>query len=741
MKLWRTQAEHDHERVPYDVTFPVPLPPEQVQAFFTALSTSIHRGPIDHLVGRQTIAVEAVATGNGIAHRLLIPWGIADHVTSELRHLVPGTIVTKATSRPRPLWTDVAEIHLSDSTRTIRQTQPLTVATDVLTSLGQVLGSDEMVMMQWVIAPAGNEVPPSHEYPVTSTKHGLWSQLAGTEAGKTEIDDRRTKLEHPRYHVMGRIASRANTVPRSKQVVNTVLAALKTANGHAQFYGTSPSDIEAARERTNHALTPWHFPASLNAAELTMVAGLPLGTPTTPGLPRQGSRHLFATSDVAREGRIFGMSNYPGDHRPIAQGYDVPMHATVVGKTGHGKSVFLANSIAQDMARGFGAIIIDASNSNSPESLFNRALQYIPRNRLGEAIIMDIAASHDRPVGFNLLDQGHDRLVIDQLANLMQHLYPDSQGVWTRELIYHGMFALIEHGNATLIDLLPLLRPRPEELPWVRAVIKSVKNPQVKFFMNDWMSLTDEERRKRSQPLYDRLWQLNNRPEVHDIFGQTHSAFQLREVLMNNGILFINLAGLPEDTAGLIGTLLFQALWTEAQSLTPSKPNFIYLDEVQTMTKVNIGLSDIMERGRKHQFFLTAATQHITEHLSDETRTAMVSNTGAKVLFTTTSSRDAKFWANEIGGNRITDYDIQNLPRFDAIAQIATPTTPGEPVTFTALAPFKSLGTAQDAIELSARKHGTPIAEVQQDIDARRQVSGSVDIDNRPMGRRKIDQT
>lgn len=742
MGLIKWQHEYDRERTAYLVLFPNPLPLENVHALLHAVSTSLQRSMFDGLTGRQTIVFEAWAAGTGLTYRLLIPWQVADQITSEFRHLIPGTVLTEDESRPRLAWDDVAEVSLSDKTRTINTSYPQVVATDLLTSLSQAMHEKETALIQWIIAPAPLTTPPSRDEPVTSTRNGLLSLILNQTASREEVEDRRKKLEQATFQLQGRLAARAKTPARAQHLVDGMFKALKTANGPASFQASKGGNMDLLRDRINFATTPTFMPAVLNVTEASIILGLPIGSPSVPGLPRTMARPLYATEEVPRSGRHLGMSNFPGSKRPIAQTYDSPTHTYVGGKTGHGKSVLLANSAAQDMARGHGVIIIDASDSNSPETLFNRALNYIPAERLNDVIIVDIAANADRPIGVNLLDQGDPDMVVSQIGTLIEQLYSDSKGVWTQALLYHGMKALIEHGNTSIIDLLPLLRPRPEEVPWQRSVLKSIKNKQIKYFMDDYMALKEDERIRRSQPLYDRLWQLNNRPEVHNILGQSKSAFNLRDVLANNKILFINLAGLPQDTASLIGTSLFQKLWEQARRITPGKPNFVYLDEVQYMTRIDVGLDQIMAIGRKQNFFLTTATQHLhkREDISERTRMAIVNNTGTKILFTS-SADEAKYWLPEFGGRLITDTEITGLKRFDAIARIDTKTSPGDPVTFTAAPPFKPNGTAELAKKMSAEKYGTPLDQVEQDVESRRRTTSDDSSERPAMGRRKIDSS
>ena len=1049
MKLWKSQAEFDRERRCFIVTFPSPLPVEQVQAFFRVLASTLPAALFDSVVPRPSLVIETWAESTGITYRLLVPWQLADQVTGELRHLVPGAIIVPDDKRPRPEWGDMVEVGLSNSTRTINADTPEVIATDILSALAHAMVDHETALLQWIIAPAGYAPLPGDDAP--STRYGALSYLSNQPASKSELDDRRRKLSSDRYLVIGRIAARAKSPARAQYLVNATLKGLRTASGTASFKAWA-----ARADMATSAVTPWRFPAALNVEELSAVSGFPLGAPTVPGLPRPGARHLYATDDVVQSGLIFGVSNHPNQKgRGIAQAWDTPSHLYIGGRTGclhpntpiydpvdrttktvkqryldgrpfyvfsmrgqslvvaqaeppveyrrvgmyrlhndehsvvvtgqhrvwngssyvevgdlysqqldaevrlptisacdlsklqqdvrrsmrtregsldgyhpfdhlygqplrqaassdqassplqggvhapclqpydmggqgripecshprpgahqsarsssstpwshglgllprvlrgtaasgahrlaslgrllwrsalkhrvqpldlssplstsgsesaigfprpyrvsppspvslptaeqfpqgdgrllqvyefpvsspqiispfeapfsdyftystyrveqesdetyydfhvpvyenylacglihhnTGKSVMLANNAAQHMRRGHGVVVLDASNSNSPETLFNRVVEYVPRERLGDVVVMDIAASTNRPVGLNLLDQTSPHMVTDQLGALIAAIYADTKGVWTSQLIYNGMYALIEHGGCTLTDLVKLIRPGTEELAWYREVVKSVTNPNVRAFFTDWDSHKPEERIKRSQPLWDRLWQLNNRPEVHNILGQTRSSFKLRDVLEQNKILLINLAGLPEDTAALLGTLITRALWVEAQGLTPNRPNFIYLDELQQMTRIDIGLNDMLSRGRKHGFFLTMSTQYLNgPAISDATRLAIVNHAATKILLTSSNS-EAKFWLPEFSRRLVQESDITELRKYDAIARINGTERISEPVTFTALAPLPSAGTALEARAISDQRFGRSLAEVEADIARR----------------------
>jgi len=718
----KKQGELDLERRAFIITFPNDLTEERILAMLRVLSSSVHAGGIERIFGVQTIVFETWATSTGIKHRVLIPWQIAEQVTSHIRNQIPGVVVEEDTGRRRPNWVHAVEIGMARPSHQLKVGNAADLSTGILTSVAQALTDGETAVLQWIITPANG-----------SNDFSIIGSLLGREESPADVTDRKKKLEQPNFQVSGRIGATASTTSRAQFLVHGVVDVLRSSNGGIAYLKVLGGSTTAVGQRINQATTPWLFPCQFNMTEFAALAGFPIGSPFIPGLPRAGSRHLYATEEVARTGRRLGTSNYPGHPREIALDYDnAILHAGIFGKTGVGKTSLMANWVAQDMANGYGVVVIDASNSESDETLFRRSLGYIPDSRLGDVIILDVNKSLDRPVGFNVLDQGHAHMVVDQISGLIQQLYPDSKGVWTRELIHHGLYALIDYGNSTIMDLMALIRPRNEtEKVWARDVTRSVKNVQIREFWDDWLSMKDEDRRTKTQPLYDRLWQFNNRPEIHNILGQTESAFQMHDVLEHNKILLINLAGLPEETAALLGTLLFESLWTSAQALMPSKANFVYLDEVQQMTKSSVNLGDIMARGRKQLFGLTLATQYLSgSAISANVQSAIINNAGTKVVFAT-SDTEAKFWRNEFG-RHVTPDDFVNVRKYDAYARIANAGGSGEAVSFTSAPPFEPLGDVAKAIELSSLKYGIPIAQVETDIAKRRSPSKSAD-DERPV--------
>ena len=166
------------------------------------------------------------------------------------------------------------------------------------------------------------------------------------------------------------------------------------------------------------------------------------------------------------------------------------------------------------------------------------------------------------PVGFNVLDQGDPRVVIDEIAELFEYLDKGSLGIWTREVLYHGLRTITAVPGLTIVDLATLLVPRTtDELTWADNVGRSVKDPEIRQFWQRYDTLPRAEKDRFVKPVMDRLWQLSARPEIRNIVGQSKSSFQMRDVIKENKILLVNLQNLPKASSASMGTLLLTWSW------------------------------------------------------------------------------------------------------------------------------------------------------------------------------------
>lgn len=715
---FKSQVARDENREVYLVTFPTDLSVERVLAWLRSVSGSLPKRFKTRL-SVETVVFETWADSTGITHRLHVPKSAAEYITSQLRALAPGVTVSQDTTRPVADWTAGVELGMSSPFRQLRIPNHNDLSASLLASV-QALQPGEVVMMQWVVSPAPFEAPPSKDQHAQSYETRMRDVLRGAhDAHQDELNDRRAKLEEQNLLAIGRIVARADSDRRSNELVLRVESALGAANSGSNYFRKEKAKAAKVSLHANSVETPLLFPAQFNLKELAAVLAWPIGQPFVAGLPQGSTRHLYANEDIPRAGRILGDSNYPGHERPIALSYEyATQHLYIGGKTGTGKTVMMGNAFGGDVKAGYGAIVIDASNSNSSETMFNRALNLVPEERLKDLVILNVSEDLLNPVGFNLLDQGNPRVVADQVKDLFAHLYQDTAGVWTKQLLFHGLYTLAERPGMTLVDLMPLLnRQSGEEKAWADDLTRSVRDPELRNFWQRWENFSQSERDRYTQPLLNRIWQIISRPEARNIVGQSKSSFQMSDVLANNKILLVSLSGLPADTASILGTLLVNAVWTAAQTMRPEKPNFLYLDEFQVMTRLPTGLDDMLNRARKHNLGVVMGTQYL-EDVPMELKNAVINNARSRVIFQS-SAREARVWQSEFG-KTLNETDFMRIRQYEAVAQLATSSGLTAPVTLKARPPLPPTGLAKEARRLSRERYGRPIAQVEAEMKGRR---------------------
>lgn len=701
------QTQRDKQRRTYRLAFPGELNEAMVTAWIRAISGTLRYGPT-RLLGVPTVSFELWATSEGLRHVLKVPWQHADYVVGQLRSLVPGIRVTPEDDRLWRTWTRTVEVGLTHTSRTLRIMSAPDVSASLLASV-QALEGPETVLMQWIVTPA----PPTHKpilHETMSHQIGWQSLVRGGEANRDEIKDRRDKLDEQNVNAVLRVAAYASTPVRADHLIYRVRASLaSTRTASSRFYKRLASH-QTLQRRIDATSAPLNFPMQLSASELTALIAWPIGNPFVSGLPQALSRHLPAPAQVPSEGRIIGRSNFPGNERTVAMAFDdARKHLHVIGPTGVGKSVLLANLMKQDMAAGYGVILIENKGD-----LFRAALDYVPKERINDVIVVD---ANDRlwPVGFNILNQGDPRVAVDELSNLFDYIY-DTKSVWTRELMYYGLQTLVERPGTTFPDLATLIMPRTEdEVGWADGM-RRTKDLELRRFWQRFENQRRDAQDRMSQPLMDRIWQLIGRAEIRNIIGQSESSFQMTDVIKDNKILLVNLENIASDTASLAGTLLMNAIWHAVKTTKWDRPTFLYLDEFQDFVRLPVNPEDMLAKARSFGLGMTLAHQHLGQ-LPEELKQAVLSNARSKVVFQTTN-KDAGIMSREFG-NSVADQDFMTLGKYEAIARIATGEGISSPLTLTTNAPSKSTIDGRYVAQVSRDRYGRRIEDVYTEMENR----------------------
>ncbi|MER0445979.1 TraM recognition domain-containing protein [Streptomyces sp. Edi4] len=720
MGLRSMQSQTD-ERVTYRLTFPADLTAAQVIEWIKRVSGTLHTGP-RRLIGLPSVVFEVRANDREISHRIRVPRHQERFIVPQLRSLVPGMTATPETDEPEHQWMAAVELGNTHPERTLDTQNAETISTSILTAMDN-LGRGEEMVYQWVVSPALREQLPAQGREHVSSHFSVAGQLlsGSRSAERDEITDRRTKLSEPNFVGVLRIAAKGFNKQHAASLlapINHTLMSVRTPyNGFRRRLGRESGILK--RVALASPLTV--YPAKLAASELGSLIAWPIGTPHLSRLPRARTRHLPATAAIPNKGRVIGESNFPGGERALALSpVESAQHLQVVGPTGSGKTVLLNNLMTQDMEAGRGVILIESKGD-----LFNEALARVPERRLQDVVLLDVTDTA-YPVGFNLL-QGNPYAVASEIQRLFDHLYPqDARGVRVRQGFYHLILTLLMSTNAerpmTFADIGALSVPRTDQEEFASNLIAGVSHlEELAGWWQDIQRMPRQQRENYFKPLTDRTWQLTSRRSLRNIIGQSQSTIDMREVIRGNKILLVNLGRATEgkETAGLLGSLILNYVWSAVQggAANPNNPTMLYLDEFQDFLNLPIAPADMFAQARSLGLAMTVAHQHIGQ-LSKELQEATSTNARSTVVFQT-SADEAKHFARQFGRN-VSDDDFMNLGRFEVIMRLATRAGVSPPATAVTLPPVGTTGLADKVRQLSQKKYGRPIADVEREIAQRR---------------------
>lgn len=695
----------------YALTFPSEFTIEQTLDFFDSVSTALSRGNI--LKAPEYLVLELWSDKFGLKHRLGIPWQHTE-LLSQLRTHITGVHIEEDKREVIPDWSHVVEVGVSDNTRPFRIERVEAQVARLLGAAIADLKADDTLLIQWVVAPGDNVKPPSQVGEVMSSHWAVAALWGGIKADRDEIAERRANATQNQFRAVLRVAASSSTTAHAKKLVDNVKRAYKvpeTASVHFTERWYIPKDKR--RARINGASGPGVPYDFINALEVATFSTWPIGTPNIPGLKKGRTRYLPPNEVIEKSGRRLGLASASGyEGRPIAVTQEgSTRHTYVIGPSGRGKTVFLRNSLQQDIEQGHGVIVFDGKGD-----LIAGGLDSVPRERLGDVVYLNFA-DHDFPVGFNVLQEGDPRSVVDDLMSLFLH--NAGQDIYLREVLYHGLHTMRAIPGLTVVDLLPFIDPKtPKEEAWRDWVIDQLpKNGQLHSYWKAFYALKASERGQKIRPVQNRLWQLTNRADLRNMLGQSQSTISLRDILNENKILFVAIPqNLGSETVGLLGAIMFDAIWQQVQALNMTRPTYLYIDEVQRFLNLPIDLNDMLSTARSKNFGITMAHQYC-EQLPRELFAA-ITNASTKVAFKLEGPDAAKMAG--IYGKAVDAEDFINLDKFEVIARVATPGGSSEPVTIKTFPEFEGHGLTDEVVRRSRQNYARKAEQVDAEIEARR---------------------
>ena len=417
---------------------------------------------------------------------------------------------------------------------------------------------------------------------------------------------------------------------------------------------------------------------------LAWLERLPALLATKQKLQQRAQLHAGMASGI-RLGSIDGGAPLSLAEKPRAQ------HLFVLGQTGTGKSTFIANLVAQDMAAGEAVIVFDAHGD-----LAQDCLQLVPENRKKDLVYLHPTDPAGR-FTLNIFEPLSERTEVEHnrtandLINLFKRVYSEPKeayGPMFMSYARNAIFLLLDARgkDATILDLVKVFA----DDGFRRQLVKDCKRSDVKEFWGDIAedvsSYGDNANIDNVAPyVVAKLTQLSGNEVMRPIIGATKSSIDFGDVLKKKRICIINLA-LPEigdEDAKILGGLLFSRLSASLQAqvrIAPKDrmPAYVYLDEVQTFADETLAQS--MAQMRKFGLSYTLACQHFAQVDGGGWRPdigrAVLGNAANLVLFRLgyfDAHMLAPYMAPAIGPQ-----DLMRVPNYHAAARLLNAS--GQPV-------------------------------------------------------------
>jgi type IV secretory pathway TraG/TraD family ATPase VirD4 len=400
------------------------------------------------------------------------------------------------------------------------------------------------------------------------------------------------------------------------------------------------------------------------------------------------------------------------------------MHSYVLGPSGVGKSTLLANMALQDIAAGYGTVVIDPKND-----LINDLLARIPEQRRDDIILLD-AANTRRPVGFNPMrvhgDEHARELAAETTVHILRTIFKDFWGPRTDDILRAALFTLVAvpapNGAHFTMAEVPELLVNPALR---RYVLRSPRlDERWRAYWQEYDAKGEAEQLNMIGSVLNKLRAFTHRTSLRLVLGQS-TGIDITEVFTRRKVLLVPLSEgqIGTEAASLLGSLLVGALWhaTLQRASIPAerrRPVFAYLDEFQSIVRVSDDLADMLAKARGLGLGLTLAHQYIKQ-VPEQIRAAVLGTARSQVFFQCDYD-DAQLVGKRLSPILTAD-DLTGLPAYQVAARLAVDGATHAPVT---VRTFPLPPAVRDPAVLRrelAERHGVERAEVEAALRARTQ--------------------
>lgn len=380
-------------------------------------------------------------------------------------------------------------------------------------------------------------------------------------------------------------------------------------------------------------------------------------------LPIHPVRQTMCSSASVRLGSALTVAR---QHTPVLIGSEERLrHMHVLGRTGTGKSSFLAG-VAHEIARaGDGVLVLDPHGH-----LVDRIIAELP-DAAADRSWMIRCGDVNNPVPLNPMavgDQVRREIAIDDVCAAFQYLFDKKNtgivGPRFRERVAMGLRALAAAfgPRASLLDV-PTALAEPKFME--RAAAASADDRLKAWLKNDLANRHSGEYADLVSWVNSKFEAFSSTAAMRGILGSGEDAIDFPEAMDSGRIILVDLSKstLGTSATSLLGYLYLNRVWISAlQRRNIERPFTVIVDEAQAM--ISGSLTAMLTEGRKFGLSVIVAHQYLSQ-LDDDLRPAVDGNVATTVAF-----RGAATDALEVRrrlGERVDTETLMTLPDLSAV--------------------------------------------------------------------------
>jgi len=473
----------------------------------------------------------------------------------------------------------------------------------------------------------------------TSYKKDMQVPMKQKEQGFDQkgYDAIQSKIQKQPFEVNIRVVASAQSAGRAEEILQHLISAF------SQFSMSAINSLEPRevyKKELKNLVYDFSFrnfnpsqTSILNIEELASIYHFPTHFIETPYIKAAKSGVAAPPSDLPAKGvNLIGQVSFRGEENKIyfASREDRRRHLYVIGQTGVGKSGFMEGMIIQDILNGEGVAVVDPHGETVEHVLAN-----IPKERVDDVVLFE-PFDVERPCGLNMLEydspEQKDFAVQEMIAIFMKLFPPEIIGPMFEHYMRNAMLALMaDKDNPGSLVEIPKMFTDPA---FLQQRMQKVSDPVVRsFWTKEWAQTTGSTRSDMLGYVVSKLGRFIENEMMRNIIGQSHSGFDLAEIMDSKKIFLANLSkGLTgEVNSSLLGLILVSkiqmAAMRRARIAEDQRTDFyLYIDEFQNFTTDSI--ATILSEARKYKLNLIMAHQYMPQ-LKQEIRDAVLGNVGS----------------------------------------------------------------------------------------------------------------